>query len=359
MDQTGSATTRGTVGIKEIAKALGVSTGTVDRALHGRPGINPMTHQRVLKMAETMGYRPNLAARFLKSKKQLVFSVNLPNQIDSFFDAVRDGVRQAAAPFDTNVRLQFRSYHRLGERDAKVFEQALSEGVGGIIIAPGHPAEMKPLIRKAAQQNIPVVCVATDAPGTERLTAVSADPYTSGAVAAELLCRFRTVPESFAVCTGFLDTVDHAEKLRGFQAVVERYCPGAPPIKVVEAHDNEREAFIRTKELLSKHPELTGIYVSTANSIPVLQAIEKAGRFGKITIVTTDLFPELTALIRSGAVAATMYQRPLSQGRIAFEALYRFVVEGKCPPGSLKLAPHVVMNSNLDLVLEKLPIEPE
>ncbi len=39
------------VGIKDIAKALGVSTGTVDRALHAKPGINPMTRARVLRMA--------------------------------------------------------------------------------------------------------------------------------------------------------------------------------------------------------------------------------------------------------------------------------------------------------------------
>ena len=71
------------VGIKEIAQALEVSIGTVDRAIHGRPGINPMTRARVLKMAQNMGYRPNLAARFLKSQKQLQISVHLPARIAS------------------------------------------------------------------------------------------------------------------------------------------------------------------------------------------------------------------------------------------------------------------------------------
>ena len=43
------------VGIKDIAKALGISTGTVDRALHAKPGINPTTRARVLRMAESLG----------------------------------------------------------------------------------------------------------------------------------------------------------------------------------------------------------------------------------------------------------------------------------------------------------------
>src|SRR3974377_1898819 len=83
-------------GIKEIAKALGVSIGTVDRALHGRAGINPMPRAKVLKMAQTMGYRPNLAARFLKSRRQLRISAQLPAEIAPFFDSLRAGIQQDA-----------------------------------------------------------------------------------------------------------------------------------------------------------------------------------------------------------------------------------------------------------------------
>src|SRR6185312_16775993 len=85
-------------GIKDIALALGVSIGTVDRALHGRPGINAMTRAKVLKMAQTLGYRPNFAARHLKLKRRMRISVHLPKQIASFFDAVREGIQEAARP---------------------------------------------------------------------------------------------------------------------------------------------------------------------------------------------------------------------------------------------------------------------
>ncbi len=344
-------------GVKDIARALGVSIGTVDRALHDRPRINPLTRQRVLAMAETLGYKPNLAARYLKSKKQLRFAVVLPRGVATFFDAVREGIREAAAPFEMAVRLEFENYRRLGEGDARLFEQAIDGDASGVIIAPGNPAEMKPLIRRAAQRKIPVVCVATDAPGTERLTAVSADSYTSGAMAAELLTRFQRGRPLAAVVTGCLDTVDHAEKLRGFRAAVAAAGDPLEIVEVIEAHDDQREAFVRSRQMLAQHPGLAAVYVSTSNSIPVLRAIEKAGRAGAMAVVTTDIFPELLPHLRSGAVWATMYQRPISQGRLAFEALYRFLVEGRCPAGKIRLLPHVVMRSNLDLILKKLPIE--
>ena len=102
------------LGIKDIAKALGVSIGTVDRALHSRGGINPITRDRVLKMAQTLGYRPNLAARYLKAPRRLKLSINLPAQIASFFDAVRGGIRNASGPFESGVDLCFRSHPVLG-----------------------------------------------------------------------------------------------------------------------------------------------------------------------------------------------------------------------------------------------------
>ena len=146
------------VGIKELARALGVSIGTVDRALHDRPGINALTRARVLTMAQTLGYRPNVAARYLKLKRKLHISVHLPQEIAFFFDALRQGIREAALPFASTVDLQFRTVRRLGEGEAERFREALEGKINGLIVAPGHPAEVRQWIRKAARQHVPVVC---------------------------------------------------------------------------------------------------------------------------------------------------------------------------------------------------------
>jgi LacI family transcriptional regulator len=105
--------------------------------------------------------------------------------------------------------------------------------------------------------------------------------------------------------------------------------------------------------LLKTHPDLKAIYVSTVNSLPVLRAIEELNRKRDLTVVTTDLFPELVSWIREGTVVATVYQRPISQGRLALQALYQFLVDGTCPQPRIKVVPHVVMRSNLDLFLER------
>ncbi len=347
------------VGIKDIARALGVSIGTVDRALHAKPGISPVTKARVLSMAQSLGYRPNLAARQLKSRRALRVSVHLPREIALFWDSLREGIREAAKLFEPALHVQFRSYPRLGEGDVRLFKEALEDGTDGLIIAPGDPGKLRPWIRKAAQKNIPIVCVVTDAPGTQRLTSVSADPFTVGAMAGELLSSFIPGGGAVAFITGWLGTQDHADKLRGFEAnlrVAERPLSLAA---VVEAHDDVQQGYRQALALLRGHPELKGIYVSTVNSLPVLRAVERLKRWGDLVIITTDLFPELVPWIRAGRVAATVYQRPLSQGRLALQALYQFLVDKTSPPPRIKVVPHVVMRSNLDLFLERLKVDLE
>lgn len=55
----------GRIGIKEVAAAAGVSTTTVSHALSGKGRLPEATRERVRKVAEQLGYRPNVSARKL------------------------------------------------------------------------------------------------------------------------------------------------------------------------------------------------------------------------------------------------------------------------------------------------------
>jgi LacI family transcriptional regulator len=345
------------VGIKDIARQLGISTGTVDRALNGKPEVSAATRAKVLRLAEQLGYTPNLAARYLQSRRQTRISVHLPHRIALFWDALRDGIREAAAPFAPALHVEFKTYPSLGEGDIPLLEQALEQGTDGLIIAPGNPAALAPYLREAAKRDIPVVCVVTDAPDSPRLASVSADPYTVGAVAGELLGRFLPGGGQVGFVTGWLATQDHADKLRGFVSSLSTTSPWLALGPIVEAHEDEREAHRRTREMLRANPGLKGLYISTVNSLPVLKAAEQENRLAGLTVVTTDLFPELVEWIRSGKVAATVYQRPLTQGRVALQTLYQHLQHRRRPTANQRVVPYLVMRTNLDLVLERLLVD--
>ncbi|WP_125772866.1 LacI family DNA-binding transcriptional regulator [Antribacter gilvus] len=53
--------------IVDVARAAGVSTAVVSYALNGRPGVSASTRERVLRVADELGWRPATAARSLRS----------------------------------------------------------------------------------------------------------------------------------------------------------------------------------------------------------------------------------------------------------------------------------------------------
>jgi LacI family transcriptional regulator len=341
--------------IQDIADALGLSIGTVDRALHDRRGVNPMTKARVLQMAKTRGYRPNPAARLLSSKRRLRISVNLPYQIASFWDLVREGIQEEANLFaSAGVDIETRTFPHLAAGEEEAFEAALASNVNGIIMATGRPRNLRALVRKASRSRIPVVCVATDAPGTERIGTVSIDSLISGSMAGELLTRILQGAGKLAVITGDLAITDHAEKYHAFQNAVRSLFPSVQVLEPIQNHEDETEAYKKCRKLLSHHPDLNGLYISTANSTPVFRAMEDAGVMGRLTVIATDLSPALARHLESGAVVGTLYQRPRSQGRFALRMLLDFIVEGRYPSHQLRLAPHLIMKSNLSFFLQRI-----
>lgn len=53
----------------DVARLAGVSKWTVSRAFTPGASISEQAREKVLKIAETLGYRPNLLARSLSQKK--------------------------------------------------------------------------------------------------------------------------------------------------------------------------------------------------------------------------------------------------------------------------------------------------
>jgi len=351
---TGSAMNRTApqkrAGIKQIADALGISIGTVDRALHGREGVSAQTRERVLKMARKLNYSPNLAARNLKLNRHFRIGIFLPEQIACFFDPLREGIRTAAdVSAGGMMEISFHSYPRLREGDVAAMEAHTWREFDGLILAPGDSPQLSAICQAAEQEKKSLVFVSTDAERLHSLSSIAVEASVSGAIAAELLGQIIPERKPVVVITGDLKIEDHAEKLRGFAAALAQLSPHLSLLPAIESHESTQHAYETTLELLRSHSDLGGIYVSTANSAPVMQALNESGHVGKVKVVATDLFPEMLGWIEAGQIFATLHQRPFTQGRIAFEAISRYLMGDVQPARRVRLAPHIVLRSNVAL----------
>ena len=83
--------------IKEIAKLAQTSRGTVDRVINKRGNVSKDVRDRILKVLEETGYKPNQIARSLSlSSKKLNIGVVIGTKGNPFFKLVLDGILNAS-----------------------------------------------------------------------------------------------------------------------------------------------------------------------------------------------------------------------------------------------------------------------
>jgi LacI family transcriptional regulator, galactose operon repressor len=341
-------------GIHKIAELAGVSIGTVDRALHGRPGIRESTRKKILAIAKQLSYTPHPAARALSiGRANLRIGVCIPEEIHFFYDQMRAGIKdEAARAGSLGIELIHKPTPSLGENEKENITQLLESKVNAMIITPGDPRVVAPLVNKAEKEGIRVVFTTTDAPQSHRSSVVGVNPSLSGKLAAELAAKFLPSESQAAVVTGMLNTEEHRAKTDGFCTAFERDCPGGKVIAVLEAHESEEESYRKTRTLLDERPKLRGLYVSTVNCIPVVRAVQERRRAGKIRLITTDLFREMIPHLEQGTISASIYQDPYQQGQTAIRILVDYLTHGTAIPKTCYLNPGIVLRSNLGLFRE-------
>lgn len=161
--------------ITDIADAAGVSTGAVSYALNGKPGVSAATRQRVIEIADRMGWRPSTAARALTRSRTgaIGLIVDRPAQvlgIEPFFMQLVSGI-EAALRSDPSMALMLAV---TDDRDAEIetYRRWWAERrVDGVIVVDLNDDD----IRASLLAEIGLPAVALGYPQSEVLSCVWSD----------------------------------------------------------------------------------------------------------------------------------------------------------------------------------------
>lgn len=122
-----------TVGIRDVARAAGVSTATVSRALGNGP-VSESLRQQVEEAVRATGYRPNLSARRLRSQSTRTVGLIVADIRNPFFTAVSRAVEDAA--YAAGMRVILCNTDEDPERERMYLRLMEEERVSGVIFAP-------------------------------------------------------------------------------------------------------------------------------------------------------------------------------------------------------------------------------
>ena len=118
--------------IQDVARLAGVSPSSISNYLNGRlEQMRPETRLRIRQAIEQLGYRPNHAARQLKTGVAPMVGLLVPSLANQFFGALASAVETAAARHHCHV-MTFSTF-RSPERERSVMADLLAYGVQGVI----------------------------------------------------------------------------------------------------------------------------------------------------------------------------------------------------------------------------------
>lgn len=147
--------------IKDVAKAAGVSHGTVSNMLNGRK-ISPEKYERVQKAILKLGYIPNETARSLKTNKTMNVGVILPTIVDANFSLMFTGIERVLSEHGYTSSVYTTS--EIPAKESAILEKIIQQNMDGIIIATCQPGQTK-LFERIENAGISLVSVEREIEG--------------------------------------------------------------------------------------------------------------------------------------------------------------------------------------------------
>lgn len=141
--------------IKDIAKALGLSTSTVSRALRDSHEISPETKKLVLEYAEKNNYHPNPIALSLKEKRSRSIGVIVCEIANSFFSQVINGIESIAYNHGYNVIIA--QSRESFDREMMNLQYLTSRSIDGLIISVSTETNDFTYLKELNQKGLPIV----------------------------------------------------------------------------------------------------------------------------------------------------------------------------------------------------------
>jgi LacI family transcriptional regulator, repressor for deo operon, udp, cdd, tsx, nupC, and nupG len=127
----------------DVARRAGVSQSAVSLVFGGKAAgrVGKRTQEAILQAARELGYRPNSAARTLRSGRSRVVALAVPDVSNPFFATVLQGAEQAARKYGYSVMLaSVRDEH---DWQQVILDALTSRVVDGFLLCTVQPPTVK------------------------------------------------------------------------------------------------------------------------------------------------------------------------------------------------------------------------
>jgi LacI family transcriptional regulator len=255
--------------IRDVAKAVGVSTATVSRVINGRAGASDAVRARVIAAAEELRYVPDSAARALITGRTNRVGILLPDLYGGFFSELIRGADLAARRHELQILLTATHGSAL---EASQAVRAMRGQVDALLIMSPHVNPK--FLRQHVGARTPVLLVGsrTCFSGVSHL---GIENRLGASAMVEHLVRlgYRRI----AFISGPDDNADATERQAGYERTLAQLRPSSQPI-VLPGRFTEESGFAAGHRLTLVNPRPDAVFAANdAMALGCLLALREAG----------------------------------------------------------------------------------
>jgi len=245
---------RDDVTIYDLAARAGVSASTVSRALKGHPAISEQTRQKILTLAVSMGYQPNVFAVNIRKKKTYTAGILIPRITSEFMAKAVTEIQRIlnAGGYNLIISQSDESY----ETEVKNALTLFNSRVDGLLVSLSNETtdcyHFQPFLQKA----IPVVMFDRVLPGTNAVT-VTVDNFQGGFLATEHLIKQGR--KKIVFLSGPLQCDVYRRRYEGFVEVMKKHGLAVSAGSVVECQLSHEDGQKIIRDFLKKKSLPEGI----------------------------------------------------------------------------------------------------
>lgn len=258
------------VTLGDVARVSGVSPATASRALNGREGVRADVRDRVARVAESLGYRPNRSAQNLASGRASVIGLVMPSdelRVDPYGASLVQAVAGAADRHDEGLMLLLTQ----SEPNRNVRHTLLDGLIDGVVVSA--IAIGTQWVEELLDADVPAVLIGNH-PGRDEVHTVEVENHDATIELVEHL--FDEGCERIANITGRLERTDAQERLAGFREAHRRRGAHVDESLIVGGNYTRASGRIAMRHLIDRRPDAV-VAANDEMAIGAMSVIEQAG----------------------------------------------------------------------------------
>ena len=232
------------------------------------------------------------------------------------------------------------------ESQNQILQDLASQGYAGIAVSAIAPNDQVPLLDKIAEKTN-LITFDSDAPKSKRLLYIGTDNYEAGKVLGGRIVTLLPKGGKIAVFVGTFAADNAAQRFKGIADVVAGH-----NIEIIDKReDNTDRAKARSnvEDLVNAHHDLAlvvGLY--NYNGPAIAAALDGLGKKGKVLAAVFDEDDGTLDGIESGAIQATVVQKPFMFGYLASKWMHELATKGEAAKAAIP--PSHSIDTGVDLI---------